>query len=82
MRILCTSNPLVGHWLPMLPLARAAQEAGHDVVIATGPDAVPEIERRGFTAWSIGSDLETIQTGLRSRPRSPAETDEDGLAIR
>jgi hypothetical protein len=21
MRILCTSNPLVGHWLPMLPLA-------------------------------------------------------------
>ena len=86
MRILCTSNPLVGHWLPMLPLARAAQEAGHEVVIATGPDAVPEIERRGFTAWSIGSDLETIQTGLRSRPRSPAETDEertiaDGLAM-
>jgi UDP:flavonoid glycosyltransferase YjiC (YdhE family) len=86
MRILCTSNPLVGHWLPMLPLARAAQEAGHDVVIATGPDAVPEIERRGFTAWSIGSDLGTIQTGLRSRPRSPAETDQertvaDGLAM-
>jgi UDP:flavonoid glycosyltransferase YjiC (YdhE family) len=86
MRILCTSNPLVGHWLPMLPLARAAQEAGHDVVIATGPDAVPEIERRAFATWSIGADLETIQTGLRSRPRSPAETDEertvaDGLAM-
>ena len=86
MRILCTSNPLVGHWLPMLPLARAAREAGHDVIIATGPDALPEIERRGFTAWSIGSDLGTIQTGLRSRPRSAAETDEerlgaDGLAM-
>ena len=45
-----------------------------------------EIERRGFAAWSIGSDLETIQTGLRSRPRSAAETDEerlvaDGLAM-
>ena len=86
MRILYTSNPLVGHWLPMLPLARAAQEAGHDVIIATGPDAVPEIERRGFTTWSIGSDLRTIQTGMRSRPRSAAETDEertvaDGLAM-
>ena len=86
MRILYTSNPLVGHWLPMLPLARAAQQAGHDVVIATGPDAVPEIERRGFTTWSIGSDLRTIQTGMRSRPRSAAETDEertvaDGLAV-
>ncbi|HEX6760773.1 MAG TPA: hypothetical protein VF086_20535 [Propionibacteriaceae bacterium] len=44
MRILCTSNPLVGHWLPMLPFAQAAQQAGHEVVIATGPDAVPEIE--------------------------------------
>lgn len=70
----------------MLPLARAAREAGHDVIIATGPDALPEIERRGFTAWSIGSDLGTIQTGLRSRPRSAAETDEerlgaDGLAM-
>ena len=86
MRILCTSNPLVGHWLPMLPLARAAQQLGHDVVIATGPDAVAEIERRGFTAWSIGSDLGTIQTGLRSRSRAEAETDEertvaDGLAM-
>ena len=86
MRILCTSNPLVGHWMPMLPLARAAQAAGHDVIIATGPDAVPEIERRGFTAWSIGSDLETIQTGLRNRSRPAAETDEertvaDGLAM-
>lgn len=86
MRILCTSNPLVGHWLPMLPLARAAQEAGHDVVIATGPDAVAAIEQRGFTAWSIGSDLATIQTGLRNRTRSAAETDQertaaDGLAM-
>jgi UDP:flavonoid glycosyltransferase YjiC (YdhE family) len=86
MRILCTSNPLVGHWLPMLPLARASREAGHDIVIATGPDAVPEIERRGFTAWPIGADLATIQTGLRNRPRSAAETDQertvaDGLAM-
>jgi UDP:flavonoid glycosyltransferase YjiC (YdhE family) len=86
MRILCTSNPLVGHWLPMLPLARAAQQMGHDVVIATGPDAAAEIERRGFTAWSIGCNLATIQAHLRSRPRLEAETEEertvaDGLAM-
>ena len=86
MRMLFTSNPLVGHWLPMLPLAPAAQRAGHDVVIATGPDAVAEIERRGFTAWSIGSNLATIQANLRSRPRLDTETEEertgaDGLAM-
>ena len=81
MRILCTSNPLVGHWLPMLTLARAAQQLGHDVVIATGPDAVGEIERRGFTAWSIGSDLRTIQAGARSRPRRETETEEQRLGL-
>ena len=77
MRILLTSNPLVGHWLPMLPLARAAQAAGHEVVVAAGPNVVPDIERRGLTAWAIGPQLETIQAGLRNRPRGAAESDAD-----
>ena len=77
MRILLTSNPLVGHWLPMLPLARAAQAAGHEVVVAAGPNVVPDIERRGLTAWAIGPQLETIQAGLRDRPRAAAESDAD-----
>ncbi len=77
MRILLTSNPLVGHWLPMLPLARAAQAAGHEVVVAAGPNVVPDIERRGLAAWAIGPQLETIQAGLRDRPRAAAESDAD-----
>jgi hypothetical protein len=77
MRILLTSNPLVGHWLPMLPLARAAQAAGHEVVVVAGPNVVPDIERRGLTAWAIGPQLETIQAGLRNRPRGAAESDAD-----
>ena len=77
MRILLTSNPLVGHWLPMLPLARAAQAAGHEVVVAAGPNVVPDIERRGLTAWAIGPQLETIQAGLRDRPRAAVESDAD-----
>ena len=36
MRILVSSTPGLGHLLPMLPLARAARERGHEVVIATG----------------------------------------------
>jgi hypothetical protein len=86
MRILLTSNPLIGHWLPMLPLARAAQETGHEVVIAAGPDVVPDIERRGFSGWAIGPPLETIQAGLRNRPRAAAESEAertvaDGMAM-
>jgi UDP:flavonoid glycosyltransferase YjiC (YdhE family) len=38
----------------MLPLARAAQRAGHDVVVATGPDLVPGAERHGLAARSVG----------------------------
>ena len=77
MRMLLTSNPLLGHWLPMLPLARAAQEAGHEVVIAADRDVVTDIERRGFSAWPIGPHLETIQAGLRDRSRAAAESDAD-----
>jgi UDP:flavonoid glycosyltransferase YjiC (YdhE family) len=86
MRILFTSNPLVGHWLPMLPLARAAEAAGHEVVVAAGPDVLPDIDRRGLTAWSIGPDLATTQAGVRDRPRAANESDAartvgDGLAM-
>jgi UDP:flavonoid glycosyltransferase YjiC (YdhE family) len=86
MRLLFTSNPLVGHWLPMLPLARAAEAAGHEVVVAAGPDVIADIDRRGLTAWSIGPDVATTQAGVRDRPRSANETDSartvgDGLAM-
>ncbi|RTL66552.1 MAG: glycosyltransferase [Pseudonocardiaceae bacterium] len=40
MRILVVAAPLVGHLLPMLPLARTLAELGHEVVIASGGDAV------------------------------------------
>ncbi|MGQ0777711.1 MAG: glycosyltransferase [Pseudonocardiales bacterium] len=54
-RILITSWPAYGHLYPMLPVARAAQHAGHELVLATGPDLAPHVEQRGFVAWSAGS---------------------------
>ncbi|GAA5192740.1 salmochelin biosynthesis C-glycosyltransferase IroB [Rugosimonospora acidiphila] len=39
MRILFVSAPLVGHLFPMLPLALAARDAGHEVMIASGGEA-------------------------------------------
>ncbi|HEX3221995.1 MAG TPA: glycosyltransferase [Nocardioides sp.] len=38
MRILFASWPGHGHLLPMLPLARAAERAGHQVMVTSGPD--------------------------------------------
>ncbi len=79
MRFLFTANPLVGHWLPMLPLVRAVRRAGHEVVVATGPDLVPDVERRGLAGWSIGADLETIQAQHRARPVAAEESEVDRI---
>jgi UDP:flavonoid glycosyltransferase YjiC (YdhE family) len=54
MRILFVCNPLHGHVNPMLPLARAAHNVGHDVVVATGADIAPLAQREGLTTWSAG----------------------------
>jgi UDP:flavonoid glycosyltransferase YjiC (YdhE family) len=75
MRILFTASPLSGHLRPMLPLLRAASAAGHQVVAATAPDIVGELQRRGYQTWSIGPAARETWTELRSRPAllDPAE---------
>ncbi|GAA1527118.1 DUF1205 domain-containing protein [Dactylosporangium maewongense] len=40
MRVLFVSAPLLGHMLPLVPLAEALRRAGHDVLIATAADAL------------------------------------------
>jgi UDP:flavonoid glycosyltransferase YjiC (YdhE family) len=54
MRILFVSNPLHGHLNTLLPLALAAQRAGHDVVLASGPDMQQHVQGRGLAAWPVG----------------------------
>ena len=53
-RVLFTSCPAYGHVLPMLPLIRAAERAGHDVRVATGPDLVPPLTTRGLDVHAVG----------------------------
>lgn len=57
-RVLFTSCPAYGHVLPMLPLIRAAQRAGHDVRLATGPDLLGALSRRGFDVHAVGPTFE------------------------
>ena len=54
MRILFTAYPLHGHVNPMLPLARAARDAGHEVVVASGADMAAYLEGHGLETWSTG----------------------------
>lgn len=54
MRILFVSWPGYGHLLPMLPMIRAAQRAGHDVVVSSGADLTRMIEGLGLRAHRSG----------------------------
>jgi len=54
MRVLITSTGGYGHVLPMLPLARAAVAAGHDVLWATGAEACRVVRAAGIDAAEAG----------------------------
>jgi UDP:flavonoid glycosyltransferase YjiC (YdhE family) len=54
MRLLITSPSALGHVNPIVPLALAAIEAGHDVRWATGADACAYLERFGIPTATAG----------------------------
>jgi UDP:flavonoid glycosyltransferase YjiC (YdhE family) len=72
-RMLFTCYPGFGHLHPMLPLAGAARRAGHEVVLATGPDLAPRAESYGFDVWSVG--LSNDETAARYLERYPDSND-------
>jgi UDP:flavonoid glycosyltransferase YjiC (YdhE family) len=58
-QVLFTSCPAYGHVLPMLPLIRAAERAGHDVRVATGPDLAGPLAARGLEVHPVGPAFAT-----------------------
>ena len=48
MRVLFTSRPGVGHLYPLLPLARAARNAGHSVLVAAAEAHRADVEGTGL----------------------------------
>jgi UDP:flavonoid glycosyltransferase YjiC (YdhE family) len=48
MRIAFTSNPALGHLLPLVPLAQAARDAGHDVVVVGGASLAAPVRDAGL----------------------------------
>lgn len=56
MRILFTFAGGSGHLDPLIPIARAAESAGHMVAFAGRPLMVPKVEALGFPAFASGTD--------------------------
>ena len=73
LRVLCTCLPGIGHFLPMLPLARALADAGHEVAFATAGEFLPYIEKHGFAVFPAGLSLpEQMQQAARAFPEQHA----------
>jgi UDP:flavonoid glycosyltransferase YjiC (YdhE family) len=53
MRILFVATPVAGHTLPLVPLAWAARVAGHDILFATGGEAMPLVVHAGLAAIEV-----------------------------
>ncbi|MGH2560952.1 MAG: glycosyltransferase [Thermomicrobiales bacterium] len=56
MRLLFTFAGGSGHFHPLVPIARAAETAGHTVAFGGQPVMVPAVEAAGFTGFATGGD--------------------------
>jgi UDP:flavonoid glycosyltransferase YjiC (YdhE family) len=68
MRIVFVAAPLQGHLLPLIPLAAACRDAGHDVLLAAGgfpPDVL------GLRTAEIGAAFSLPRSAIRVALRHP-----------
>ena len=56
MRVLFTTLPGAGPFHPLVPLARALGEAGHEVAFATSRSYCPTVEGAGLRCFPAGYD--------------------------
>jgi len=60
-RILFSSSAAEGHFRPLVPLARACADAGHEVAFATAADLGDRVAAAGFRHFAAGLDQAEIQ---------------------
>ena len=79
-RILVAALGSPGHAFPLVPLARALHDAGHDVVFATGPDVVSTIATAGLPTTPSGRPVFDVfreaMIGRGITERRPTEEDD------
>ena len=78
MRILFTTQPAYGHFHPLLPLAAAARDAGHDIIFASSALFGPVIQAAGYRSVPAGldwllTDKTTMPAELKAAPDSTLE---------
>src|SRR6188474_3087722 len=61
MRVLFSTTPLDGHFRPLLPLARALRDRGHEIAFTTAGSWHGYVEAEGFPALAAGADHSTAR---------------------
>ncbi|KFU76733.1 glycosyltransferase [Amycolatopsis lurida] len=79
MRVLFTFAGGNGHFRPLLPLARALADAGHEIAFTGEPFMVPIVEATGFAAFPSGPNL---GSDGRRRPLLPVDRDREDADLR
>ncbi|CAN5500400.1 glycosyltransferase [soil metagenome] len=72
MRVLFTFIGGQGHFEPLVPLARAAADAGHEVAVACSGGQVVRVEQAGFRAFGT-SVARAVDPAAPSRDLTPLE---------
>jgi UDP:flavonoid glycosyltransferase YjiC (YdhE family) len=67
MRVLFSCRPFYGHFLPMVPLARASVAVGHEVAFASGEPMPKIIGDTGFVAFGAGLSVADWQAEVGRR---------------
>ena len=80
MRILFTFVGGLGHFEPLIPIARAAADAGHTVAVAGRHSLVPAIEAAGFTAFATWPP--SSSGAPRRVPLQPVDLDASARELR
>ncbi|MFC4855886.1 glycosyltransferase [Actinophytocola glycyrrhizae] len=69
MRVLIAGLANYGHIYPLMPVAVACRDAGHDVIFAIGEELLPLVRSAGFTGHRVAASLEWGWTeAIRRRP--------------
>ncbi|MBU2665081.1 DUF1205 domain-containing protein [Actinoplanes bogorensis] len=68
MRIMFAAAPLQGHLLPLIPLAAACRDAGHDVVLASGAFSFLDA---GLRTVDIGAGFSLPRSAIQAALRHP-----------
>jgi UDP:flavonoid glycosyltransferase YjiC (YdhE family) len=80
-RVLFTTTGHSGHLLPLVPLARACERAGHEVVVATHEPRVASVGRVGLPVRAIAVAPDEAWAPLMARLPGLRQSDADAQII-